>query len=312
MDANESPLVCAIDLGTNSALGLVARRAPDGGLVEVDGCVRMPRLGEGLAKTGLIGSAGIERAAAALAELRARADALGVRAIQVVGTAVFRRAANGADVARSLGQRSGCPFEILSEDDEAALGYRAVVADGARGDTVVVDVGGGSTEVTARGGGYRRSLPIGGVVSTERHLEGAADVAAGFDALCDEARRLLTELPDDLGAASPDGRRPDVVALGGTGSNVACLALGLERFDHRRAEGTRIEAGACLAEARRLAELPVDVRRALPIEPERAPILPAGMACLALALERIGAREARVSNRGLRFEVARALLDELG
>ena len=43
-----------------------------------------------------------------------------------------------------------------------------------------------------------------------------------------------------------------------------------------------------------------------------AAILPAGMACLALCLERIGAPAARVSNRGLRFEIARCMLEELG
>jgi len=299
--------VCAIDLGTNSALALVARRSADGGLEEVDGLVRMPRLGEGLAKTGVIGRAGASRAREVLVEFRARCDELGVERVRVVGTAVFRRASNGADVARTLAEAIGRPVEVLTEDEEAELGYRAVLADGARGDTVVVDVGGGSTEVVARGGTLRRSLPIGGVVLTEHFLAERAD-ERGFDALGARVRDVVSELPAGLGDAGEDGEPPDVVALGGTGSNVACLALGLERFDHRRAEGVAIEPRATWAEARRLAALSIAERRALPIEPERASILPAGMACLALVLERIGARSARVSNRGLRFEVARRML----
>ena len=303
-----SGLVCAIDLGTNSALGLVARRTTSGQLEEVDGFVEMPRLGEGLARTGVIGPEGIERAVTVLSGFRARCAELGVERLRIVGTAVFRRASNGADVARLLGERIDCPFDVLSEDDEADLGYRAVVADGASGDTIVVDVGGGSTEVAARGGAFRRSIPVGGVVLTERFLE--ANEGAGFDALCQYAREQLSELPDDL-APKDSEVQPDVVALGGTGSNVACLELGLDRFDHRRAEGVTIEPARCLDAAKKMAAMSIEARRELPIEPERAPILPAGMACLGLVLQRIGVAGARVSNRGLRFEIARRMLADV-
>ena len=302
-------LVCAIDLGTNSALGLIARQTPDGELAEVDGFVEMPRLGEGLARSGVIAAPGIERAAEVLSRFRARCNELGVERLHIVGTAVFRRASNGAQVARLLAEQVDCPFDILSEDEEAELGYRAVVADGASGDTIVVDVGGGSTEVAARGGSFRRSLPIGGVVLTERFLSSSSEAErlSSFDALCAHARELLSELPDDL-AQTRTALQPDVVALGGTGSNVACLELGLERFDHRRAEGVTIEPTRCLEAARRIADTALEVRRQLPIEAERAAILPAGMACLGLVLERIGVGGARVSNRGLRFEIARRML----
>jgi exopolyphosphatase/guanosine-5'-triphosphate,3'-diphosphate pyrophosphatase len=97
------------------------------------------------------------------------------------------------------------------------------------------------------------------------------------------------------------------VLLGGTALNLGCLELGLERFDHLRAEGLRVELGSAWRWAERLAALPLAGRMALPLEPERAAILPAGLACAAAALERLAPAGLRVSGRGLRFGVLREL-----
>jgi exopolyphosphatase/pppGpp-phosphohydrolase len=98
--------------------------------------------------------------------------------------------------------------------------------------------------------------------------------------------------------------------LGGTASNLACLELGLEVFDHRVAEGTEVPAGAALAWARRILELDEEERLDLPIEPDRAAILPAGLAALGAGLEEVAGADARarVTGRGLRYGLGRELL----
>lgn len=305
MTAAGEPLVAAVDLGTNSALLLVAR--PAGGVLEeVLGLARTPRLGLGLSDDGRIRGERARHAERVMREFRAEMDALGVARHRraAVGTAIFRRAANAAEVRAGLSRALGTAIRVLSEEEEARLGWEAVVGAGAGPETVVLDVGGGSTEAVAEAGRLRRSVPVGAVVLTERFLglDGrAARESGGWPALERAARAALRGLPD--GAA----RGSEVVALGGTATNLACLALGLEAFDLRRAEGVRVAGPAADAALERLlAESPA-ARRALPIEPDRAEVLPAGILCLASGLERLGGSALRVSCRGLRWAVASAL-----
>lgn len=306
-------LVAVVDVGTNSALLLVARGGgPDEPLVEVEGLARTPRLGAGLASDGRAKPSSVARLVEVLLEYRGRCDELGVAPDQrrVVGTAIFRRASNAAEVLAEVAEKTGFSIEVLSEDDEARLGYEAVTAGGAAAGAGTVDVGGGSTEVVLDGGDYRCSVPVGAVVLTERWLglDGAAAARSSpagttpWKALLADAAEALAEFPEGgAGGAT-------LVALGGTGANLACLELGLESFDHRRAEGVCATPESAAAWAERLASLSLAERTALPIESERAEILPAGLACLALAAQRLDASELRVTHRGLRFAVASALL----
>jgi exopolyphosphatase/guanosine-5'-triphosphate,3'-diphosphate pyrophosphatase len=294
-----SEAVAAIDLGTNTALCLIARHDDAGGFVVVEDHCRTPRLGENLLARGTLDPAAVERALEALLFFagRVRAARVAPSNLRAVSTAVLRRAGDGPRFVELALERTGIAIEIVSGDEEARLGELAVAAEGVTPDTVVVDVGGGSTEVSCTALGFRRSLAIGAVVlaessPVESYLERAADAAR--------------ELP--LGLA----RDRDVVVLGGTGVNLACLARGFARFDHERAEGSRLAAADARAWAQRLAPLPLQARLGHPIEPERAFILPAGMSVLGAVLERMAVQSMRVTGRGLRFGVARELLARRG
>jgi exopolyphosphatase/guanosine-5'-triphosphate,3'-diphosphate pyrophosphatase len=304
--------VAAIDVGTNTVLMLVARRGADGGLEGLDDVCETPRLGAGLARTGRLDEAAVARTLDALGRCLARARELGVPAgsLRAVGTAALRRASDAGGFLARAQETLGLAIDVLPEEEEARLGYAAVVAGGAGADTLIVDVGGGSTEVVGDGGRLRLSAPVGAVVLTERFLgteESAPLEPGGFAALREAVRAACERFPAGLARAEGAGQR-DLVCLGGTASNLACLELGLPRFDPARAEGARVTADGARAAAERLQALSLDERLALPIEASRAAILPAGLACVAGALERLGAETARVSGRGLRYGVARELL----
>ena len=64
-------------------------------------------------------------------------------------------------------------------------------------------------------------------------------------------------------------------------------------------------AAEALAWAERLGALGVEERMDYAIEPGRAEILPAGLACLGLALGHLGVETARASGRGLRYGLLR-------
>lgn len=297
-------LCAAIDLGTNTALLLVARRDDCGALEIVEDHCQTPRLGTGVARTGMLDAAACERTLAALAFFATRLDALGVprSATRAVGTAVLRRARDARAFVQVVRARTGLEIEIITAEEEARLSQVAITAEGASRDAIVIDVGGGSTEVSCTALGLRASVPIGAVVLTETFLANPALEPGGFAALCARATTEVAQFPAGIAA----GRT--VFALGGTGVNLACLALGFPRFDHLAAEGAVFETRHARAFAEKLAALTLEQRLALPIEAERAEILPAGMAVLAAVFERLSAKEVRVTGRGLRFGVVHDLL----
>lgn len=305
----------AFDVGTNTVLLLIGRLAspgaPGAGALEIveDHC-RTPRLGQGVASKGALDAQAVERTLAALRELHARVVAHGIprERVRAVGTAVFRRARDSNDFVERVRRELGLSIEVASEEEEAELSYRAVV--GAHGDrrTLVIDVGGGSTELGSDGGRVRFSAPVGALVLCETFGAAQRTPPERVEAIVRAAREACARFPE--GGAARAGA--EVVGLGGSALNLAALELGLPRFDHVATEGARVSADAAMRQARRLFALDAAERQALPIEATRAEILPCGLVCLAAALERIGARDLRLSGRGLRFGVLEELLSRSG
>jgi exopolyphosphatase/guanosine-5'-triphosphate,3'-diphosphate pyrophosphatase len=301
-DASGSP-VAAIDLGTNSVLLLIARGSAGALEVLEDHC-RMPRLGEGVARRGRLGDEALERTLLVLGDYAVRIAARRVAPadVRAVGTAVLRRAADPERLLDRARAEHGLAIEIASEDEEAALGYRAV-AGAAEAAPLVLDVGGGSTELVWNRGSERRSVPAGAVVLSEEHGHAGAFDASGWSALVAAARAAVAAFPANAAADA------DVVVIGGSACNLANLIAGTSSFDAGVADGRVFTRGEAEHWAQRLAELDVSARRALPIEAERAAILPAGLALVAAALARLGVARARTSVRGLRHGDALALLE---
>ena len=149
--------VAAIDVGTQTALMLVARARPGGGVEEIEHFCEHARLGFGLARTGALHPLARSRTRALLADWVERAAALGVPRTRIrgVGTAVFRRAVNGTEFARELAHSLRIRFDIATEEEEAR-GYLHA-ANGMPETVAVVDVGGGTRKCpgSAAAGGAR-------------------------------------------------------------------------------------------------------------------------------------------------------------
>ena len=292
-----------IDLGTQSAVLLGGRLAAGEELEVLVQAARLPRLGEGLAAAGALGEGPLERAAAALLELRGLAEAAGCPLAEVVGTAVFRRAENGAQAAAELARRCGAPVRVVSGEEEARLAHAG--ACGGRPSSLVIDTGGGSTELVTEGGAWACSAPVGASWLAEHaRLQGWV-----LEPQRAEARRRIQQA---LAGMPPLPAYGAVVLVGGTAVNAGSLTQGQgAAFGVEAAEGARVEAEELLRRARELAALG-DAERAtrFPIEAERAGTLPSGLVCRAEALDAIGAREAVVSTRGLRHAALMDLLRE--
>ncbi len=292
----------AIDLGTQTALLLIAVPRPNGSLEVVEDHAFSARLGQGLEAGGKLLPEAADRTIEILATFARRLELRGVEPprVRAAGTAVLRRASDGQAFLERVQKELGIALEILSGDEEARVGHAAAIEalpEAERDGAVVVDVGGGSSEVVLGAGSRRHSLPLGALLATDRFSQAN---------LISEIERVAAELP----SAAAEGRSG--VFLGGAASNLACLERKLESYDPRLAEGAWVTGAAGLDWARRLLDLETDRRRDLPIEPDRADILPAGLALLGAISARIGLEGAVVTGRGLRYGLLRELVAGAG
>jgi exopolyphosphatase/guanosine-5'-triphosphate,3'-diphosphate pyrophosphatase len=152
-------------------------------------------------------------------------------------------------------------------------------------DTLVVDVGGGSTELVVGGpDGVARhwSLDVGCVRMTERFgndLDGCASA-------------VRAALPD-LGAAR-------AIGVAGTVTTLATLDLGLAEYDPERVHGHPVTRASLDAQLARLASLSLEARRRVPgLEPDRAPVIVAGLVVLREVLAAAGLDSIEASERDL-------------
>jgi exopolyphosphatase/guanosine-5'-triphosphate,3'-diphosphate pyrophosphatase len=304
---SSNPLVGVIDIGTNSVKLSVGRAV--GSRVEVVHFVRKTtRLGEGLGRSGRISARAAERTARVVRSLAARARSLGANRVVAVGTFALRRAKNGRRIARRIGGRSGVAVRVLTGSEEASLAYVSAQARTGRRRpvTLLVDVGGGSTElVVARRGVVRsvRSLPIGALSLAEKFLRRDPIAPGDYRAMRREIESVVSRA---LARASRASGSADLVVSGGSATTAAdMIRAGAIR-------GARGEARVTLARLRRLEALclatTLEQRKRLPgLPPDRADIIPAGIAIVIAFATHSRRRSLRVSDGGLREGVILAL-----
>ena len=138
----------ALDLGTNNCRLLIAR--PQGsGFTVVDAFSRIVRLGEGLASSGRLSDAAIERTIAALKICADKLKRRHVALSRSVATEACRQAANGPEFIQRVYRETGIVLDIITAEEEArlaVLGCHALLETG-DGPALVFDIGGGSTEL---------------------------------------------------------------------------------------------------------------------------------------------------------------------
>lgn len=241
--------VAVIDCGTNSIRLLIADLTPHG-LVDVERQMRVVRLGHGVDATGLLDPQALARTIAATRDYAELAARHGASARRFVATSATRDAANRDVFVRAVTDVWGTVPEVVSGQEEAELSYRGAttgLADG--GQTTVVDIGGGSTELV-RGRGRveaARSLDVGCVRLTERHLAASLDAAGrpSADALAAaraDVQALVAPAVAELGLASTQ----TLVGLAGTITTVTAHALGLPAYDPVAIHGARLPVDQAL------------------------------------------------------------------
>jgi exopolyphosphatase/guanosine-5'-triphosphate,3'-diphosphate pyrophosphatase len=284
--------VAAVDCGTNTIKLLVADLDPATGVEhELVREMRMVRLGQDVDRTGRLADEALERTFAAVDEYAAMVGEHDVDAVRFCATSAARDADNAADFAEGVRARMGVDPEVVTGDEEAQLSYdgatRSLLGADLPQPFLVVDIGGGSTELilgTGRTVEAGRSLDVGSVRMTERHLIGDPPTTAQVEAAVAEVDLALDELAEH--GVDP-ARARTVVGVAGTITTVAAAVLDLPAWDRDAIHHASLARADVHAVTARLLAMTVDERRDLPyMHPGRADVIGAG----ALILDRVLAR----------------------
>lgn len=257
-------------------------------------------LGRSVADHGHVGSVSRAALSEALTAYAATARGLGATAVTLVGTEPIRRAADAAWIVRDAAELAGAPLHVLSHEEEAYLTLIGVTAGRPVGrETLVVDVGGGSSEFCLVGPGrgpVATGIRLGASLLADAAIHHDPPLASELAGMRDAAREALR--------AAPNARPDELVAVGGTASNLVKIApepAGDEFVTHDRIEAAEAELRSAPA---------ADVAERHLINPRRAGILAAGAAIMTALLERYQVDAIRVADAGIRegtvLAVARA------
>ena len=314
----------AIDLGTNNCRLLIARPAGDHFTV-IDAFSRVVRLGEGLAQSGRLSDAAMERTLGALKVCADKLQRRNVHLARSVATEACRRADNGAEFIDQVARETGILLDIISAQEEARLavmGCHLVLEEG-DGPAIIFDIGGGSTElvlVESRHGLPPRihdwqSVPWGVVSLTESCPAEPADAlgrAERYDLMCrlvrDSLAPFATRMREAIAQAAPT-QALRLLGTSGTVTTLASLHLGLPQYDRRAVDGLIVPAGEMSQLCQRLALMSPAERRAQPcIGRERADLVVAGCAILQTIFALWPADRLGVADRGIREGILRSMM----
>ncbi len=283
--------IAVADLGTNSTRLLVADRAGDGGVEEVDRRTSVTRLGEGVDASGRLARDAVERVLACLDAYRDLAEEHGAERRIAVATSAVRDAANGEQLLDEVRERHGFDIRTISGEEEARLTFLGATAgrDHTGGPALVIDIGGGSTEyvvgVPGASPDFHASTRMGSVRFTERHLQADPPSPDDLARLAASVRETVqAQVPDSVLSGAKQG-----IAVAGTATSLAAVDQELEPYDPARVHGYELELGACERMLAMLAALPLHARRDVPgLHPDRAPTILAGVSILVQSMRVFG------------------------
>lgn len=291
--------VASIDIGTNTILLLIAEV---GGrelktLLDTETIVR---LGEGVHEKGILSESAMERGFQTLEGYLKECREMGVEKIFAVGTSALREAKNSAIFLQRVKENYGLSIDVISGEEEARLSFLAVAKDlnDRERPLLVVDVGGGSTElIHGKGNAILQwtSLPLGIVRFTERFLLSDPVKEAEWKVMSEEIRKQLS------GFSFP--KEPlSMISIGGTGTALASVELGLEKFIHEKIHRFVLTREALQAQLALYRSKNFEERKKIKgLPPSRADVILTGGTILYLIMEGAGCSSFMVSAHGVRY-----------
>lgn len=302
----ESPVLAAIDMGTNSFHMIVARGAADGGFEVITTQKDMVRLGRGSGEMKLLTPEAMDRGIASLKRMLAVASSYGAT-VFAVATSAVREARNQSEFLERVTAETGLVVDVISGFEEARLIHLGVLQALPVFDKriLIVDIGGGSTELLVGEGDTIkavRSVKLGSIRLTDRFFR----AVTGDDTITNARRveRCRRYVRSVLAGAAHDLESlGHEVAIGSSGT---ILAIGSLIAARRGEDPTSTNGLAFTAEELsdvidRLAASTVTERLAMEgMDERRVDIIVGGALLLEAVFEMFGISAMGVSNYALR------------
>ncbi len=296
INPDNSRTVAAIDLGSNSFHMIVAKLDESGTLSVIDRLRETVRLGGGLKEDNRLSRESMERALGCTERFGQRIRALPRGDVRIVGTNTLRVARNAESFLRAAEENFGHPIEVISGREEARLIYLGVAHGRAArtGKRLVADIGGGSTELIIGEGieSERRESLYTGCVSASRAYFNDGEITQ---------KRMTRAIIDSELVFYPVAR---YMRAGNWEEAVGCSGTIKSIRNIVHAEGW-CESGITLDALYRLQgkmvkQGSIEKLKLETLKPDRAPVLPGGVAILTAIFETLGIAQMRVSDHALR------------
>src|SRR5438874_9295283 len=295
--------LAAVDLGSNS-FHLEIGRVVDRQVYPLDAVREVLRLGAGLTAEKRIDRGTQAQALETLAKFAERLRGFPRQGVRAVGTNALRIAKNSPQFLREARSVLGFPIEVISGREEARLIYLGVShsmpASAAR--RLVVDIGGGSTEFIIGTGlepQLTESLYMGCLSYSLKYFADGKIDKPRMKAAVLAARQELAGIIHAYRAAGWD----EAVGSSGTARSMENIL----RENGFAAEGLTRKG---LDELRSLLikHEKADPDKIAGLRPNRAPVLPGGLAIMSAVLDELGIEAMKVSEGALRHGVLYDLL----
>lgn len=291
--------VASIDIGTNTILLLIAemRRGKLKTLFDTETIVR---LGEGVHKNEILSEEAMQRGFHTLKGYLKRCQEMEVQKIFAVGTSALREAKNSDHFLKKVKEEFDLFIDVISGEEEAWLSFLSVARDSKKSwkNLLVVDVGGGSTElILGKGDEIIRwvSLPLGIVRFTERFLLSDPVKEEEYRTMVEEIRKQLPNFPILKNPLS-------MVSVGGTGTALASVEQGLEKFMIERIHRFVLTREALRNQLFSYRSKTTEERKEMRgLPPSRADVILAGGTILYLIMEKFDCSSLMVNGHGVRY-----------
>ncbi|WP_457638174.1 Ppx/GppA phosphatase family protein [Oceanithermus sp.] len=263
-----------VDVGSGTARLVVYEYEPGRWYRLVDEMREPVRLGEGLAESGRLAPAAMQRALAFLAAVRDYATATGLERLEAFATSAVRSAENGAELLQPA-RLLGVPLRVLSGEEEARYGALAVSGGLEVEQAWVMDLGGGSAQISRleeRRWRWGRAYPLGAVRLTEQFLRHDPPKAREVEELRDFVAARLEEVTTAM-----RGDAAVLVGMGGTVRNLARAVRRQQRYPLEQLHSYSLRAEDLEALVERLQGLSAAKRkRVAGISADRSDVIVAG------------------------------------
>ena len=289
--------ICAIDIGTNSTLYLLAKIDQSRKLQPLYFQSETTQLGKSLKKRNLLLSAPTTKTINTVKKFLAHAKKNGAEKFTIVGTSALREAKNKKQFCQKLQQQTGKKVKIISAIKEAQLTHLAVSRSLKTDDSnlIIIDIGGGSTEIIyckTQKKKIIKSLPLGAVHLTEKFRN-------NISAMESHIRSILSKNKVSL---KPPTSKQQLIGVGGTITTLAALLKKLKQYDPKAIHRSKIKYQSLDKMIKKFQDLSLKKRRQLiPFSPKRGNIMLAGLVILRTLMNHFRIKKLTVCDRGLLY-----------